>query len=95
MGTKKISGESQAQAGDQADTNDADTRVNITQVSADAGAADTRLNLSQVSDPAAEAPPPAIPDPIFATDDEGRDRPMSGGSFIRQPDGTLTRNPEA
>lgn len=37
----------------------------------------------------------AIPDPIFATDEQGNDRPMSGGSFVRQADGTLIRNPEA
>jgi hypothetical protein len=42
----------------------------------------------------AEAPP-AIPDPIVAVDDDGTERPMSGGSFIRQSDGTLIRNPEA
>lgn len=41
------------------------------------------------------APLPAMPDPIFAQDKDGRDRPMSGGSFTRQSDGTLTRNLEA
>lgn len=41
------------------------------------------------------APAPAIPDPITATDDAGTMRPLSGGSFIRQADGTLTRNQEA
>jgi hypothetical protein len=43
----------------------------------------------------APAPLPKMPDPIFAQDEDGRDRPMSGGSFVRQGDGTLTRNPEA
>ena len=41
------------------------------------------------------APVAAMPDPIFAQDKDGRDRPMSGGSFTRQSDGTLTRNLEA
>lgn len=41
--------------------------------------------------PAAEP----IPDPIVAVDDDGNERPMSGGSFIRLEDGTLIRNPEA
>lgn len=38
---------------------------------------------------------PAIPEPDIATDSEGQQRPMSGGSFIRQPDGSIVRNPEA
>ena len=67
-----------------------DTQANPSDVSPD-----TSANLAPLSDPAAEAPPPAIPDPIFATDDAGRDRPMSGGSFIRQADGTLIRNEDA
>lgn len=40
-------------------------------------------------------PAPAIPEPDIATDSEGQQRPMSGGSFIRQPDGSIVRNPEA
>lgn len=43
----------------------------------------------------AQAPQSTMPDPIFAQDKDGRDRPMSGGSFTRQSDGTLTRNLEA
>lgn len=69
----------------------ADTEVNDAPVLGDD---DTRLNLHRVSDEAA-APTPAIPDPIFAQDNEGQHRPMSGGSFIRLEDGTLIRNPEA
>jgi hypothetical protein len=61
---------------------------------ATANDADTRLNLTPVSDEGA-APLPTMPDPIFAQDKDGRDRPMSGGSFTRQSDGTLTRNLEA
>lgn len=44
---------------------------------------------------AGQPPLPDIPDPIFALDEDGQDRPMSGGSFIRLEDGTLIRNPEA
>lgn len=39
--------------------------------------------------------PAAIPQPTIATDADGAERPQSGGSFIRQSDGTLTRNLEA
>jgi hypothetical protein len=39
--------------------------------------------------------PAAIPDPIVALNEHGNERPLSGGSFIRQADGTLTRNMEA
>lgn len=46
--------------------------------------------------PADAAPPvtelPAIPEPITAIDADGQHRPMSGGSFIRQSDGTLVRS---
>jgi len=42
----------------------------------------------------APAPEP-LPDPIVAVEEDGTHRPMSGGSFIRQDDGTLIRNPEA
>lgn len=34
---------------------------------------------------------PDIAEPIFATSPGGEIRPMSGGSFIRQADGTLVR----
>lgn len=91
MANKKTSEEWQAQAVDQASADVANAGVNFTPVSGDADAGDTRLNLSHVSN----ATLPAMPDPIFAQDDEGRDRPMSGGSFTRQSDGTLTRNLEA
>lgn len=83
MATKKTSDVSQTQGDEQTG---ADTQANLAAVSTDATA-----NIAVVSDPAAEAPPPEIPEPIFATDDTGRDRPMSGGSFIRQSDGTLRR----
>ncbi|PZQ20465.1 MAG: hypothetical protein DI569_15470 [Sphingopyxis macrogoltabida] len=36
-----------------------------------------------------------IPDPIVSADADGIERPLCGGSFIRQSDGTLTRNQEA
>ncbi len=85
MATKKTSDVTQGE-----DQTGADTQANLAAVSTDASA-----NIAPLSDPAAEAPPPAIPAPIFATDDEGRDRPMSGGSFIRQADGTLIRNEDA
>jgi len=44
--------------------------------------------------PAVEAPvqTDAIPEPITAIGDDGLHRPMSGGSFIRQSDGTLVRS---
>lgn len=42
-----------------------------------------------------EPVPAAITDPIVALDEHGNERPLSGGSFIRQADGTLTRNMEA
>ncbi len=45
--------------------------------------------------PVIEQVPDAIPQPIIATDADGAQRPQSGGSFIRQSDGTLTRNLEA
>lgn len=64
----------------------------------DAGAAVAGTPVPPAADSAADAavaPLPKMPDPIFAQDEEGLDRPMSGGSFIRQADGTLTRNPEA
>lgn len=48
--------------------------------------ADTSANLAPVSDEAA----PATPAPIVATDAEGKERPLSGGSFIRV-DGKLQR----
>lgn len=37
----------------------------------------------------------ATPDPIVTTDAAGAQRPLSGGSFRRQGDGTLIRNQEA
>lgn len=44
--------------------------------------------------PAVDAPveADAIPEPITAIGDDGLHRPMSGGSFIRQSDGTLVRS---
>jgi len=43
-----------------------------------------------VTPPVPDADQPAA-DPIFATGPDGEMRPMSGGSFIRQADGTLVR----
>lgn len=48
-----------------------------------------------VIDEQADFPPPANPEPIFVTDEDGVARPLLGGSFVRQPDGTLIRNQEA
>lgn len=45
--------------------------------------------------PSIEAEPDPIPEPIVAIEADGAHRPLSGGSFIRQPDGSITRNPEA
>lgn len=48
----------------------------------------------QGAPPAVDAPveADAIPEPITAIGDDGLHRPMSGGSFIRQSDGTLVRS---
>jgi len=51
-----------------------------------APAADTVADTAAVSAQAA----PAIPEPIVATDAEGKERPLSGGSFVRV-DGKLQR----
>lgn len=58
-------------------------------------ATDSGANLTPLSVATAEVPQPTMPEPIFATDDEGQHRPMSGGSFIRLEDGTLIRSTEA
>jgi len=61
------------------------TPIQISDNSATA-ADDTRVILDRVSEQAA----PAIPEPIVATDAEGKERPLSGGSFVRV-DGKLQR----
>ncbi|MDZ7894986.1 MAG: hypothetical protein U5M50_08600 [Sphingobium sp.] len=50
--------------------------------------------LPPVADAAAipDPAPEPIPDPVTAVGEDGRHRPMSGGSFIRQSDGTLVRS---
>lgn len=60
----------------------------------DIGTGSTSTETTEAAE-ATATPAPVTPEPIFARDAEGLDRPMSGGSFIRQEDGTLIRNPEA
>lgn len=86
MATKKASSTAETPA------TDAQTQVFIDQ-------GDTSDIVSDAAETPAITPvepaPAAIPDPIVALDEHGNERPLSGGSFIRQPDGTLTRNMEA
>lgn len=86
MATKKASSAAETPA--------TDTQTPAVIDQGDTGAAETNA----ADTPAiAEVEPvrAAIPDPIVALDEHGHERPLSGGSFIRQPDGTLTRNMEA
>lgn len=77
----------------------AETPATDTQMPAVTNQDDTADIVSDVFDTPAngevEPVPAAIPDPIVALDEHGNERPLSGGSFIRQADGTLTRNMEA
>lgn len=77
----------------------AETPATETQTPAVIDQGDTGAAVTNAADTPAiaevEPVPAAIPDPIVALDEHGNERPLSGGSFIRQADGTLTRNMEA
>lgn len=97
MGSKKVSAvDASADAATDQTTGDLADQATGDATTSDSGPS-TPATVVTPPTPDADQPAddPIIPDPIVAIGPDGEERPMSGGSFIRQDNGTLIRNPEA